>query len=225
MDVVIRTEELCREFKSGSQTIHAVREVSISINKGHLTILKGRSGSGKTTLLNLIGAIDRPTSGRIYFDGKDISSIGDRERDELRRNRIGFVFQSGALVSNMSAYDNVEFGLRLAGFSKKEIRKRAEECLEIVGLSRRMGHYPYELSGGEAHRVAIARAIAHKPDVIFADEPTAALDTAMGLQIVKTFKDLVKHEGITIVMTTHDPNMMEIGDFIYSMQDGEIVNE
>jgi putative ABC transport system ATP-binding protein len=225
MDEIIKTEGLCRDYKSGSQIIHAVREVGVSINKGYLTILKGRSGSGKTTLMNLLGAIDRPTRGRVYFEGRDITELPDRERDDLRRRKIGFVFQSGALVSNISAYENVEFGLRLAGFNKKEMKETTQECLRLVGLSQRMRHYPYELSGGEAQRVAIARAIAHRPEVIFADEPTSALDTTMGLQVVKTFKSLVEKEGITVVMTTHDPNMMEVADFIYSMQDGEIIDE
>jgi putative ABC transport system ATP-binding protein len=148
--------------------------------------------------------------------------MNDGERDELRRKNIGFVFQSGALLSNMSAYENVEFGLRIAGFDRKMRKSRAEECLKLVGLGKRMTHFPYELSGGEAQRVTIARAISHKPEIIFADEPTAALDTNMGLQVVKTFKELVQLEGLTVVMTTHDPNMMEIADYVYTLQDGEI---
>jgi putative ABC transport system ATP-binding protein len=137
---------------------------------------------------------------------------------------MGFVFQSGGLFSNMSAYENVEFSLRVAGFAPDERRKRAEECLNMVGLSKRMDHRPNELSGGEQQRVAIARAIAHRPRIVFADEPTGALDTSMGLQVVKAFKDMVETEGLTVVMTTHDPSMIEIADAVYTLEDGEIVD-
>jgi putative ABC transport system ATP-binding protein len=225
MEPIIKTQSLCRDFKSGSEIVHALKNINVSIVPHALTILRGRSGSGKTTLINLLGAMDQPTSGQIFFGNEDITNLSERKRDELRRTNIGFVFQSGALISNMTAYENVEFGLRIAGYSSSERKKRAEECLDIVGLSKRMSHFPHELSGGEAQRVAIARAVAHKPKVIFADEPTAALDTNMGLQVVKTFKDMVEKEGITIIMTTHDPNMIEIADHVYTLQDGEVVNE
>lgn len=225
MEAIIRTDKLFRSFKSGSEIVHAVNEVSIEVEKGTLTILRGPSGSGKTTLINLLGAMDYPNSGEIFLEDRDITKLNDSERDEIRRNKIGFVFQTGALISNMTAYENVDFGLRIAGFNYKEIKARAEECLSLVGLAKRMHHFPYELSGGEMQRVAIARAISHKPGVIFADEPTSALDTNMGLQVVKTFRNLVENEGITIVMTTHDPNMIEIADRVYTLRDGEIVNE
>lgn len=225
MALIIKTNKLCRDFKVGSNIVHAVSNVNLNIEKGGLTILRGRSGSGKTTLINLLGAIDKPTKGEIFFEDKEISSLEEQNRDELRRKDIGFVFQSGALISNMTAFENVDFGLRVSGYNSKERKNRVEECLNIVGLLKRADHYPYELSGGEAQRVAIARAIAHKPKVIFADEPTAALDSNMGLQVVKTFKELVKNEGVTVVMTTHDPNMMQVADYVFTIQDGEIVNE
>lgn len=225
MEAIIKTQGLCKDFQSGSETVHAVKEVSITVKPGTLTILRGPSGSGKTTLINLLGAMDFPSSGEILIDDRDITKLSERERDEIRRSSMGFVFQSGGLISNMTAYENVDFSLRICGFDRKEIKRRAEECLTVVGLGKRMHHYPYELSGGEQQRVAIARAIAHKPRVIFADEPTSALDTNMGLQVVKTFKDLVKSEGVTIIMTTHDPNMIEIADSVYTLRDGEIVNE
>lgn len=225
MSSIISTKNLSRNFKTGVEVVRAVKDVTINIAEGKLTILRGRSGSGKTTLINLLGAMDMPSNGEIYFNDKDITKMSQKQRDELRRKNIGFVFQSGALISNMTAYENVEFGLRIAGYDRKERGKRTEECLEIVGLSKRKMHYPYELSGGECQRVAIARAIAHTPKVIFADEPTAALDTNMGLQVVKAFKDLVEQQGLTIVMTTHDPSMMEIADTVYTLQDGEVVNE
>lgn len=225
MEGIIKTIDLCRQFNIGSEVVHAIKNVNINIHTNSLTILRGRSGSGKTTLINLLGAMDYPSSGSVYFCNEDIVKKSDRQRDELRRLSIVFVFQSGALFPNLTAYENVEYALRISGYQASERRKRCEDCLSIVGLSKRMHHFPYELSGGEAQRVAIARAIAHKPKVIFADEPTSALDTAMGLQVVKIFKELIENENITIVMTTHDPNMIEIADQVYTLQDGEVVHE
>jgi putative ABC transport system ATP-binding protein len=225
MEPIIKTDNLCRQFKSGDEIVHALKDINISIMPHALTILRGRSGSGKTTLINLLGAMDTPTAGIIYFGGEDITKLSESKKDELRRTNIGFVFQSGALISNMTAYENVEFGLRIAGYKSTERKQRAEECLNLVGLSKRMTHFPHELSGGEAQRVAIARSVAHRPKVVFADEPTAALDTNMGLQVVKSFKDMVQKEGLTVIMTTHDPNMIEIADYVYTLQDGEVVNE
>ena len=225
MDSLIRTDHLSRVYQSGDTHIKALSDVSVKIMPGKLTLLRGRSGSGKTTLMNLLGALDMTTDGQVYFDGEDITSLSESKRDILRRDSIGFVFQSIALVTQMSAYENVELNLRVAKYNAKERRKRAEECLSLVGLSKRMHHRPGELSGGEQQRVAIARAIAHKPKVIFADEPTAELDTHLGLQVVKLFRDLVMSEDVTIVMTTHDPNMMELADHVYTLEDGQIVEE
>ncbi len=225
MDPIIRTENLCRDFPSGREIVHALKDVSISIKPGTLTILRGRSGSGKTTLINLLGALDHPTRGDIYLFDQKITDLSETKRDELRRTQMGFVFQSVALIGLMSAYENVEFALRIAGYDKKKQKERAEECLDFVGLSKRMNHRPHELSGGEQQRVAIARAIAHRPKVLFADEPTAELDTQMGLQVVKVFRDLVAKDKLTVVMTTHDPNMMELADHVYTLEDGEVIEE
>lgn len=225
MSHIISTDKLCRDFKTGAETVHALKNITISVPERTLTVLRGRSGAGKTTLINILGAMDTPSSGSVKFQDKDITNLSEKESTEFRRTHIGFVFQSGALISNMTAYENVEFGLRIAGFNPNERKKRAEECLELVGLSKRADHFPYELSGGEAQRVAIARALAHKPDIVFADEPTAALDTNMALHVVKAFRDMVEKEGITVVMSTHDPSMMEVADCVFTLQDGEIVNE
>lgn len=222
---IIKTQDLWRTYVVGGQQIHAVKNLSIEIPEGQFTILRGRSGSGKTSLINLLGALDNPTSGKIFFEKVELTSISIKERNQIRKKQIGYVFQTGALLSNMTAFENVDLALRIVGFDKNERKKRVEECLELVGLKKRMAHFPYELSGGEVQRVAIARAIAHRPKVIFADEPTAALDTNRGLQVVKTFKDMVQKEGITVVMTTHDPNMMEIANCVYTLQDGELINE
>jgi putative ABC transport system ATP-binding protein len=148
--------------------------------------------------------------------------LSDSEKEKLRRYDIGFVFQSVALLPIMSAYENVDFGLRLADYQENH-DKRIREVLKMVGLSKRMNHMPSQMSGGEQQRVAIARAVAHRPKVVFADEPTGALDTAAGLNVMRLFKDMVEKEGITVVMTTHDPNLMELGDVVYQIEDGEIV--
>ena len=221
---MLKTVDVSRCFTTAGNQFWALRDINITAPAGKLTILKGRSGSGKTTLMNILGALDKPTNGQVYLGGEDIVKLDERRRGLIRRRSIGYVFQSVALIPMMSAYENVECALRLAGMRSGR-RERASECLKMVGLGQRMNHMPQEMSGGEQQRVAIARAIAHKPKVIFADEPTAELDTNTGLQVVKIFKDLCAGEGITIVMTTHDTGLMEIGDMVYELQDGEIVGK
>lgn len=202
--------------------LHVLKNINLEIPRGKLTILKGRSGSGKTTLMNLLGALDNPTSGEVFFEDENISNMGEGKRCKFRRKKIGFIFQSVALIPTMNAYENVEYMLRLAGI-KKDRKERVVECLRMVGLASRMDHMPQEMSGGEQQRVAIARAFVHKPKVIFADEPTAELDTNTALQIVKIFKSLTENEGVTIVMTTHDTGLMEVGDKVYELEDGVFV--
>jgi len=220
---IIATKGIKRGFPvAGSDLFWALKGIDLEIPAGKLTILKGRSGSGKTTLMNILSALDYPTEGDILFEDTNIAKASERIRDRFRRKEMGFVFQSVALIQMMSAYENVEFALRLSKY-EGDRKKRAEDCLKMVGLGSRMHHLPQELSGGEQQRVAIARAIAHKPKIIFADEPTAELDTNTGLQVIKIFKDLVAAEGITIVMTTHDTGLMELGDVVYQIEDGEIV--
>ena len=222
--MIIQAKEVKRGFPVGGDTFWALKGMDLTITEGKLTILKGRSGSGKTTLMNILGALDYPSSGEVMFDGVALSAVSEGKRDKIRREKMGFVFQSVALVSMMTAYENVEFILRINGFPARDRRKRVETCLDRVGLAGRMHHLPPELSGGEQQRVAIARAIAHRPKVIFADEPTAELDTNTGLQVVKIFKDLIEQEGATIVMTTHDPGLMDIADKVYEIADGEIIH-
>lgn len=207
---------------AGGETFWALKGLDLKIQEGTLAVLRGRSGSGKTTLMNILSALDSSTEGEVWFRDKNITNMSEAERDSLRRFHIGFVFQSVALIPMMTAYENVEFALRLAQY-KGNRKERAEECLKMVGLGNRMHHLPQELSGGEQQRVAIARAISHKPEVLFADEPTAELDTNAGLQVVKIFKDLVANEGITIIMTTHDMGLMELGDMVFQLEDGEFV--
>ena len=222
METIIQGDGIKRKFKSGGGDFWALGGISLDIARGGLTILKGRSGSGKTTLVNILGALDYPTSGKVYFNGRDLTAMGESERCAVRRAEFGFVFQSVALVSMMTAFENVEFGLRVSGFDRRARKSRAEGCLEMVGLKGRMKHMAQELSGGEQQRVAIARAIAHLPKILFADEPTAELDTRSGLAVVKIFKELIEKEGVTVVMTTHDPGLMEIADTLYELEDGVI---
>ncbi|WP_138296695.1 MULTISPECIES: ABC transporter ATP-binding protein [unclassified Clostridium] len=223
MEPIMTAQGLCRDFQTGSETVHALRDINLSIMPGELTLLRGRSGSGKTTLMNLLSTLDRPTAGQILFNGRDITTLPDRACDEIRRKEIGYIFQSVALISLMSAYENVEFSLRISGYPAKERQQRAEECLNFVGLGKRMNHRPSELSGGEQQRVAIARALSHRPSVIFADEPTAELDTRMGLQVMRILCNLVEQEGVTVVMTSHDPQMGEIADQVITLADGEMI--
>ncbi|MCM1493275.1 MAG: ABC transporter ATP-binding protein [Muribaculaceae bacterium] len=218
MKTVLSAENICRSF--GKQTV--LRGVSLTIREQSLVILKGRSGSGKTTLLNILGGLDRPSGGSVTFLGEKLGKMSDTKRDALRKKRMGFVFQSVALVPVMSAYENVEFALRLAGYTGDR-KARIFELMERVGLAGRLNHMALELSGGEQQRVAIARAIAHHPAVLFADEPTGALDTASGLAVMELFRELVEKEGAAIVMTTHDRNLMEFSDVTYEMADGGFV--
>ena len=225
MQEMLQAKGVSRAFPApGGGEFWALRGIDLSAPAGKLTILKGRSGSGKTTLLNILSALDPPTAGEVILDGREITALSDRERTALRRTQVGYVFQSVALIPMMTALENVEFALRLTRGPARARRDRALECLKLVGLAQRAGHLPQELSGGEQQRVAVARAFAHRPKVLFADEPTGALDTNTGLQVVKIFRDLCAQEGVTVVMTTHDPNLMEIGDAVYELEDGELVH-
>ena len=221
MEYMIETKNINRIFPVTGGEFHALKDISISIPKGSLAILKGRSGSGKTTLMNILGALDRPTSGELFYEGVDICKYSDRQRENLRRTRVGFVFQSVSLIPMMTAFENVEFSMRLAGINEGR-KERVEECLKMVGLGGRMGHMPQEMSGGEQQRVAIARALAHRPQVIFADEPTAELDSATAVAVMKLFRELVGREKVTIIMTTHDVGLMSAGTISYELEDGAL---
>lgn len=226
MENAIIAKNIKRYFKAGDgTTVHALDGVSMEIKKGTLAILKGRSGSGKTTLLNILSALDMPTEGSVQFLDKNLGQMTEKDREMLRRYEMGFVFQSIALIPTMTAYENVEFALRLAknDVINENTHDRVSELLERVGLSKRMNHMPEQLSGGEQQRVAIARAVVHRPKVVFADEPTGALDTASGFEVMRLFRELIDDEDITIVMTTHDPNLMELGDEVFELSDGIVI--
>ena len=170
----------------------------------------------------MLGALDLPTSGEILFEGEDITKWPESKRELFRREQIGFIFQSVSLIPMMTAYENVEFALRMAGIKEKR-KERCEECLKMVGLGGRMHHMPQEMSGGEQQRVAIARAVAHRPSIIFADEPTAELDSATAVSVMQLFKEMVEKENVTIIMTTYDTSLMGAGDVVYELEDGKLI--
>ena len=222
-DEMIKTNGIKRCFKVAGGDFYALKGIDITVPKSALTILKGRSGSGKTTLLNIIGCLDKASEGTLILDGEDISGADEKKLEKIRREKLGYIFQSVALIPVMNAYQNIEFSLRLSEY-KGNWEERVNECLNMVGLGKRATHMPEELSGGEQQRVAIARSMVHKPKVIFADEPTGELDSATSIKVITLFKELIAKEGITIVMTTHDPRMMEYGDMVYEILDGEIIS-
>lgn len=222
MSHIIEVKNVSRIFSVAGGSFQALSDITASVEEGAMTVLKGRSGSGKTTLLNIIGALDAPTAGEVCIDGKNIERLTEKERENLRRTQMGFVFQSVSLIPSMNAFQNVEFSLRLAGI-KEGRKERAEECLQMVGLKNRMNHMPAEMSGGEQQRVAIARAIAHKPRILLADEPTAELDSTMAAEVAKLFRELTRKEHITVLMTTHDTGLMTAGDFVIELENGQLI--
>ena len=217
----VRAEDVARIYRVGRSQVAALRGVTLQVPSGVFAALKGRSGSGKTTLLNLIGGLDRPTSGEVYVYDQPLSRLSGRQLTDLRRHRIGFVFQSFALIPTFSAFENVELMLRIAGVWRGR-RQRTMRSLELVGLGPWAHHRPWELSGGQQQRVAIARALVTRPDLILADEPTGELDSATGRQIMALFRYIVAREGITILMATHDPVIEEYAHIIYELSDGQV---
>ena len=219
---LVRVEAVTRVYRVGTQEVYALRGVDLTVARGKLVALRGRSGSGKTTLLNIIGGLDRPTSGQVYFDGRSLAGMSERELTQLRRHRIGFIFQSFALLPTYSAFENVELLLRIARVRRQERLQRARDSLRLVGLGRWMDHRPDEMSGGQQQRVAIARALATRPDLILADEPTGELDTTTGRQIFALLRRVVEVESITVLTVTHDLMIDEYADLVYELQDGRI---
>jgi len=219
---IIKTHEVTRTYRVGSREIPALRGVSFAVGPGKVVALRGRSGSGKTTLLNCIGGLDRPTSGQVWFEGKNVTRLSERRWVNLRRHRIGFVFQSHALLATHSAQENVDLMLRLAGFKRSERIERTVEVLALMGLKKWMDHRPFELSGGQQQRVVIARAIAPRPSLILADEPTGELDTATGQQILHLFRRIADQEGTTVLIASHDLAVDAFADEVYHLEDGRV---
>ena len=221
-EYAIETIDLWRIYKTGTQEVAALRGVSVQLPMRSFVALKGRSGSGKTTLLNCLGGLDRPTRGKIAILGQDISSLSENEMTRWRREKVGFVFQSFGLLPTLSAYENVELILRIAGAPTKERHDRAMECLRLVGLSKWVHHRPYELSGGQQQRLAIARALANRPRLILADEPTGELDSTTATEILGFFRQIVDHEGLTMLVASHDQLVDKFVDRVLVMSDGQI---
>ncbi len=221
---MIQLEEVDKAYQMGSMTIPVLKGINLIINEGEYVAIMGPSGSGKSTLMNLIGCLDRPTSGHYYLNGEDVSKADERKLAAVRNRQIGFVFQQFQLLPRMTAQKNVELPLVYAGVSQKERTKRAIEALEKVGLGDRKDHRPTELSGGQQQRVAIARALINNPSIILADEPTGALDTSSGQRIMDIF-DQLHQEGRTVVLITHDPEIAARAHRQILLRDGQIVED
>jgi putative ABC transport system ATP-binding protein len=219
----VRTEAVERVYRIGRRQVHALRGVSLEIAPGSFVALRGRSGSGKTTLLNCIAGLDRPTAGRVWLAGQDMGRLSERKRVRLRRRQIGFVFQSFALLPTYSARENVDLMLRLAGVKRRDRRRRVEQVLALVGLKKWADHRPFELSGGQQQRLAIARAISTHPTLILADEPTGELDSITGQQILELLRQIVEHEGTTVLMASHDLTVDLFAHRVIGLEDGHIV--
>jgi len=219
---IVRTQQVTRVYHVGSREIPALRGVDLAIGPGRVIALRGRSGSGKTTLLNCIGGLDRPTSGQVWFEGQDVTHLSNQAWVDVRRHRIGFVFQSHALLPTYSAWENVDLMLRLAGVKRRERQRRTEEVLTLMGLTKWLEHRTFELSGGQQQRVAIARAIAPRPSLILADEPTGELDSATGQQILALFRHIADRDGTTVLIATHDLAVDAFADEVYHLEDGRI---
>jgi putative ABC transport system ATP-binding protein len=221
-DITLRAVGVSRTYGSGRTEVHACREVDLEVARGELLVIKGPSGSGKTTLLNLLGALDRPTSGQVYLDNAELSEMSERQLVYIRRNRIGYIFQSFGLIPILSAAENVEVPLRLLNAWPRERDSRVAALLALVGLQDHADQRPYELSGGQQQRVAIARALACEPDLLIADEPTGQLDLETGRAVMDLIRDLVHERGMTAVVATHDPVLMDRADRVLELRDGRL---
>ena len=221
---IISTQAVTRVFGSGDTAVTAVNGVTLDVLPGEFLAVVGRSGSGKTTLLNLMSGLDRPTTGSVSFLGQDLAAMSDADLVELRRNKVGFVFQSFGLMPLLSAVENVELPLHIRGTSWRQRHQMALETLELVGLGPRARHRPYELSGGEQQRVSIARALVTGPEVVFADEPTGELDTTTAMSITAILRDIAAHRGTTVIVATHDLILAGMCTRTESLLDGALVN-
>jgi putative ABC transport system ATP-binding protein len=220
---IVAAVDVGRVYRLGAEEIVAVNGVSLDVHAGKFIAVVGRSGSGKTTLLNLMAGLDQATSGSVLFEERDIADMSEGELIELRRHKIGFVFQSFGLLPLLSAFENIELPLRISGVGSREREQRTKEALEMVGLVPRSRHRPYELSGGEQQRVAIARAMVIRPSLMLADEPTGELDSTNARVIFGLFAEMVRNEGISVVAATHDSTLLNLADEVLEMRDGRVV--
>ena len=221
---LVTTIDLWRTYRLGSEEINALRGVNMFVERGQFIAIVGRSGSGKTTLLNIMAGLDLPTSGVVLFQDRNVSELSEAELTEMRRHSIGFVFQSFGLLPLLSAFENVELPLRISGVGARVRAERTREVLEMVGLWTRARHRPYELSGGEQQRIAIARAMVNNPPLILADEPTGELDSSNAKTIFGLFKDMVRNQGISVVAATHDSTLLAMADEVKEIRDGTLAD-
>ncbi len=221
MDYAVKLEDIRKTYRMGTSEVHALDGVTTAFEKGSFWAIMGPSGSGKSTMLNLLGCLDRPTSGKYYLDGKDVSSMNDDELSDIRLKYLGFIFQSFNLIPQLSVEENIALPLYYLGWSVQKRVERARELGELVGLQARMNHKPSELSGGQQQRVAIARALSNDPVFLLADEPTGNLDTANSIEIIELLKKL-NQEGKTIIMVTHEPDIAQYANNRLFMRDGKI---
>ena len=219
--MIVQLENVFKDYSQGREPVHVLHDITMSVEQGEYIAIMGPSGSGKTTLMNLLGCLDVPTSGTYLLEGQDIGAMTDDQLADVRNQSIGFVFQHFHLLPKMTALDNVALPLLYRGVSLKDRRTRAEAALKLMGLGDRMDFYPNQLSGGQQQRVAIARAIVGNPKLLLADEPTGALDTASGVQIMEIFRRL-SQRGITIIMITHELGIAQCADKIYHILDGRL---
>ena len=217
---MVDVHDLHRTYRTGAQEVHALRGVTMRVPPAGIAAVVGRSGSGKTTLLNCIGGLDRPDAGTVRIAGDDVTAMDDEERSRLRRTTVGFVFQSFGLIPVLSARENVGVPLRLSRTPVAEREQRVAELLDLVGLGEHAAHHPDELSGGQQQRVAIARALATGPDLLLADEPTGQLDSITGRSVMRLLRSLVESRGVTVVVATHDPVLIDMADQVHRLNDG-----
>jgi putative ABC transport system ATP-binding protein len=221
---MVLADGISREFRTAAGVVHALRETDLHVDYGELLAVRGRSGSGKTTLLNLIGGLDRPTAGRVLVADREVSSMEEDELVDLRRHTVSYIFQSFGLIPILTAAENVEVPLRLVSADPAARDQRVHTLLDLVGLGERANHRPHELSGGEQQRVAIARALANRPQLLLADEPTGQLDSQTGHTVMGLLRSVVRAEGVTAVVATHDPLLLDLADRVVELRDGHLVS-
>ena len=222
---LLRAEELVKVYKTESDEVVALRGVNLSLREGEFSLLMGASGSGKSTLLHILGTLDRPTSGRVLYRGKDLFEFNDRELALFRNRKVGFVFQFHYLINELTVLENVMVPLLVAGVPEGEAREKAKEVLKSVGLDHRLSHRPFEISGGEKQRAAVARALVNEPEIVLADEPTGNLDSQNAHSVISTMKQLNRETGTTFLIATHNPELESYADNVYFIKDGVIVNK
>ena len=221
---LVTASGVARTFGSGETAVPALRDVSFSVGRGQLVVVYGRSGSGKTTLLNIVGGLDTPTAGAIRVAGQDLSAMTEHDRRMMRRTTVAFIFQSFGLIPMLSAAENAGIPLRIAGAARREREERTRLLLSVVGLEEHAGKRPAELSGGQQQRVAVARALSGRPELLIADEPTGQLDSETGRQIIRLLRTVIRAEGITALVASHDTELMDLADEVLRLEDGRLVS-